>query len=71
MNNYILGQSSGQGRWIKCLKCNRVSHNENDIQNRYCAYCKEFHEEDDNENDNLMSQLVEEALLSEQEDSQE
>jgi len=30
---------------IRCLNCNRVSYNPNDIRERYCGYCYVFHEE--------------------------
>lgn len=28
---------------IKCLKCGMVSHNHNDVFNRYCGCCHTFH----------------------------
>jgi ribosomal protein L37E len=30
---------------IHCLVCGRVSFNRSDIEQRYCGYCKRFHEE--------------------------
>jgi hypothetical protein len=33
------------GKAIKCLRCNRISHNPNDIRERYCANCHVFHED--------------------------
>lgn len=35
----------GEGKAIHCSKCGRISHNPNDVQNRYCAHCNEFHTE--------------------------
>jgi len=29
--------------YIKCLTCNKKSFNRNDVEYRYCGYCKEFH----------------------------
>jgi hypothetical protein len=29
---------------IKCRLCGRVSHNPNDVKNRYCGNCHHFHE---------------------------
>lgn len=31
--------------WIKCLRCKRVSFNQNDVAHRYCGYCKVFHDD--------------------------
>lgn len=28
---------------ILCLRCNRLSQNDNDVANRYCGYCKRVH----------------------------
>lgn len=32
------------GKAIKCLLCNRISHNPNDIRQRYCGNCHTFHD---------------------------
>jgi hypothetical protein len=34
------------GAAIRCLRCNRVSHNLNDVAQRYCGNCHVFHEFD-------------------------
>jgi hypothetical protein len=31
------------GDCIKCLRCGKKSHNQNDINNRYCGNCKLYH----------------------------
>jgi hypothetical protein len=31
------------GDAIRCLVCGMVSHNPNDISNRYCGNCRAFH----------------------------
>tara|TARA_Y100000310_G_scaffold194428_2_gene194407 strand:+ start:3674 stop:4105 length:432 start_codon:yes stop_codon:yes gene_type:complete len=28
---------------IKCLRCNRTSYHPEDVRQRYCGYCHEFH----------------------------
>lgn len=28
---------------IKCLFCNKISSNKNDISEKYCGFCKKFH----------------------------
>jgi hypothetical protein len=33
------------GRAIVCLICDRKSWNTNDVEKKYCGYCKVFHEE--------------------------
>jgi hypothetical protein len=33
-----------KGRAIKCLWCEKISHNLMDIQERYCGNCKRYHE---------------------------
>jgi ribosomal protein L37E len=32
------------GSAITCLRCGRTSHNPNDVKEKYCSYCKLFHE---------------------------
>lgn len=32
------------GRAIKCLKCNRTSWHPEDVKQRYCGHCHEFHD---------------------------
>lgn len=36
---------SPNGSWIKCLICGAVSHNGNDVQNRWCNWCKINHDD--------------------------
>lgn len=33
------------GKAIHCGQCGRVSHNANDVAQRYCAFCHKFHDE--------------------------
>jgi hypothetical protein len=33
------------GKAIKCRNCNLTSHNQNDVENRYCGHCHVFHED--------------------------
>jgi hypothetical protein len=40
---YVLGGTICP--YITCLKCNKTSYYAEDIRNKYCGYCKEFHEE--------------------------
>lgn len=30
---------------ITCHKCDRISYNKNDVENRYCGFCHVFHED--------------------------
>ncbi len=39
---YEIIQSKGQDA-IKCLICDMVSYNENDIREKYCGNCNQFH----------------------------
>ncbi len=32
------------GGAIKCKICGLISHNINDVKNKYCGYCHKFHE---------------------------
>jgi hypothetical protein len=32
------------GPSITCLKCGHTSHNPNDVRQKYCGFCKTFHE---------------------------
>jgi hypothetical protein len=32
------------GLAIKCLICGLISYNLNDVYNRYCGYCRIFHD---------------------------
>lgn len=32
------------GRAIRCLKCGKVSYNQNDVTVRYCGFCHIFHD---------------------------
>jgi len=34
----------GHEQSITCLRCNKTSYNSNDVKNKYCNYCKIFHE---------------------------
>lgn len=33
-----------KGNSITCLVCGQTSYNRNDVANKYCGYCKRFHE---------------------------
>jgi hypothetical protein len=37
---YVIG---GYGRNITCLDCGLTSWNQNDVRERYCPVCREFH----------------------------
>lgn len=42
---YALSRSEQSGQdQIMCLHCGRVSHNSNDVANKYCGHCHIFHE---------------------------
>lgn len=32
------------GKAIKCLICDKVSYHPDDVANRYCGFCHEFHD---------------------------
>lgn len=34
---------ASDGQSIECLVCGRISHNPDDVANRYCGYCHAFH----------------------------
>lgn len=36
---------SPRGDSITCTKCRRTSHNLHDVENRYCGFCKIFHDD--------------------------
>jgi len=36
---------SADGRSITCLRRRLTSHNRGDVENRYCARCRVFHED--------------------------
>jgi hypothetical protein len=36
-----------EGAWIQCLFCGLVSHNPNDVKERYCGKCHKFHQNPD------------------------
>ncbi len=40
---YVSIKRNGQEA-IKCMTCNRMSFNQNDIVNLYCGFCHSFHE---------------------------
>ncbi len=43
---YALSESEKTGQeQIMCLNCGRVSHNPNDVANKYCGHCHIFHED--------------------------
>ena len=45
MKSYELGVAKTSGNpYIKCLRCNRESYNQNDIDNRFCPKCG-FHDD--------------------------
>lgn len=33
------------GRAIRCLKCGTTSHNPTDVRERYCGFCRVFHDD--------------------------
>jgi hypothetical protein len=41
------GTYEGELRWILCLVCGHKSFNQEDVERRYCGYCHEFYEEED------------------------
>lgn len=41
---YEIIQGKGGFSAIKCLNCGRTSYNLNDIRERYCGYCHQFHD---------------------------
>lgn len=46
MNNYPeTFEISKDGKSIKCLRCERTSHNPNDVEHRYCGFCHQFHDD--------------------------
>ena len=47
---YVI-EEGPEGRYIKCLICNMKSYNENDINQKYCGNCQQFH--------SLMEELLE------------
>jgi hypothetical protein len=38
-------QLEEDGQAIRCLLCQRVSHNPHDIRERYCGQCHMFHDD--------------------------
>jgi hypothetical protein len=38
----LIEPRSVSGKAIGCKACGRVSHNPNDVANRYCGHCHEF-----------------------------
>lgn len=34
----------GEGKRIQCLDCGAISWNLNDVRQRYCGHCHEFHD---------------------------
>lgn len=40
----ILNGIDGKPMAIQCIKCGMISYNPNDIYQRYCGKCHEFHE---------------------------
>jgi hypothetical protein len=42
---YVLAQLGPHRYVILCLRCGWVSHNQNDVANKYCGHCHVFHEE--------------------------
>lgn len=38
--SYAIGP---EGAWIRCLLCDRTSHNQNDVAKLYCGNCHLFH----------------------------
>jgi hypothetical protein len=52
---------SDNGRCITCLDCGLTSWNENDVRNRYCSYCREFHDDKEKESPSQFSQFSAES----------
>lgn len=44
MYELITRKSTGT-KGIKCLDCNGISYNANDVKYKYCACCHKFHEQ--------------------------
>lgn len=46
MPNYPMyaGDPSGPRPSITCPKCGRTSHNPNDVRERYCGNCHQYHD---------------------------
>src|ERR1700690_4304978 len=38
------------GKSITCLKCGKTSYNLNDVKEKYCGFCHEWHPDPDNPN---------------------
>lgn len=41
----IVASKDGKQAGIKCLDCNLTSWNYNDVREKYCGNCHEFHEQ--------------------------
>jgi hypothetical protein len=41
---YRIGKDDGRYPWIECAQCGMRSYNRNDIEQRYCGYCHQFHD---------------------------
>jgi hypothetical protein len=42
---HLVENLSGEVNGITCLVCGKTSYNSNDVENRYCAHCHEFHDD--------------------------
>lgn len=40
---YVVSETLDGRPAITCLRCNRVSHHPEDVDNLYCGFCHEFH----------------------------
>ena len=40
---YVIKRLKGHGRGIYCLRCGHTSWNPDDVKNKYCDCCEEFH----------------------------
>jgi ribosomal protein L37E len=40
---YVVGETPKGERYILCTDCGMASYNNNDIEQKYCGMCNEFH----------------------------
>ena len=43
MSTYRIGEGEYGYPYIKCLICGFLSYHPDDIKNKYCGFCNEFH----------------------------
>lgn len=41
---YLIGENEHQ-QYIQCVTCGHKSYNPNDIKEKYCGYCRIFHDD--------------------------